>query len=746
MSKGLLGRSQNRRTRLSLFSWCAAIALLGSSTAPLAAQVTWSQRSFVSLFQPGLAFAANRGRTVLFGCYHRGSLQDVTLTMEWDGRDWVTLTPATSPPWREYPALAYDPVRGRVVLFGGWDAGFNVLNDTWEWDGNTWTQRFPTTSPPGRIQHAMAYDTSRSRLVLFGGNASGFVNDTWEWDGSNWAQRTPATRPAVRAFHTLAYDAARARVVLFGGQTSGANDLDDTWEWNGTTWTQRTPTTKPSARSGQAMAYDSTRARVVLCGALSGGLPNDTWEWDGSTWSKRSPVASPVQSGVMAFDSVRARMVMYGNDTWEYDGSNWFGRIPPTTNPPERGGHAVAYDSGRGVVVLFSGLNGAADTWEWSGSKWTQRFPVVSPPARFAHAMAYDPVRQRTVLYGGNTTGTGVGFLGDTWEWDGNNWTKLSPFNSPPLRRDHALVYDAARGRVVLFGGNNTGFNPTNDTWEWNGNNWTQRSPATVPPARSQHKMAYDAVRGRIVLFGGQTLTGSYLGDTWEWDGNNWIARAPASSPSGRFRHAMAFDPSRGRTVLVGGANASGAVDETWEWDGGSWTRRAPLVTAGNRGYHAVAFDSRRGRVVMLGGYEQGAFEPSPVVHEYVVLADVLGAGHSSGSLPLSVTSPPLSPGQLCVSVPSSLGNAMLLLSVGDCSLPPLPINLPFLCRNPMFVFPNPATWLTFAMPGSPGVACFPIPDLPELANVSACLQALSLQAGNCALASDGLIVRIRRD
>ena len=51
--------------------------------------------------------------------------------------------------------------------------------------------------------------------------------------------------------------------------------------------------------------------------------------------------------------------------------------------------HAVAYDTARGVTVLFGGDDddALADTWEWDGERWTHR-PVSGPSVRNGHAMA----------------------------------------------------------------------------------------------------------------------------------------------------------------------------------------------------------------------------------------------------------------------------------------------------------------------------------------------------------------------
>ena len=62
--------------------------------------------------------------------------------------------------------LAYDAVRGRVVLFGGYSAGPTAFNDTWTWDGTSWTLLNPTIKPPGRALGTMAFDSLRGRMIL----------------------------------------------------------------------------------------------------------------------------------------------------------------------------------------------------------------------------------------------------------------------------------------------------------------------------------------------------------------------------------------------------------------------------------------------------------------------------------------------------------------------------------------------------------------------------------------------------
>jgi hypothetical protein len=151
-----------------------------------------------------------------------------------------------------------------------------------------------------------------------------------------------------------------------------------------------------------------------------------------------------------------------------------------------------------------------------TGYTWTQ-VASTGPQSRDSHAMAYDSGRNRTVLFGGY--GGGVNPLGDTWEWNGANaaWTQVAS-TGPQSRYEHAMAYDSGRNRTVLFGGYASGIGNLGDTWEWDGATaaWTQVA-STGPQSRRDHAMAYDSGRNRTVLFGG--YGGSALGDTWEWGG-----------------------------------------------------------------------------------------------------------------------------------------------------------------------------------------------------------------------------------
>ncbi len=325
-------------------------------------------------------------------------------------------------------------------------------------------QRFST--------HVVGLALASGMFSAVGGQAAVAADPVW--------MLRATTGPTPRWNHAMAYDSIRGVTVLFGGYHGVPNFYGDTWEWNGSTWILRA-TTGPSPRVGHAMAYDSARGVTVLFGGFSGDDLNryyygDTWEWDGSTWSLRV-----------------------------------------TTGPSPRSDSAMAYDSARGVTVLFGGCNDPdrfGDTWAWDGMVWTLAHPgdpggTNAPSPRCAHALTYDSGRSATILFGGVY---GWPPLGDTWEWDASGWT-LRATTGPRARYDHAMTYESARGVSVLFGGT-SGANES-DTWEWNGQTWTLRD-ATGPNARYSPAFGYDSARRVAVLFGGYDGTPDN-GETWEY-------------------------------------------------------------------------------------------------------------------------------------------------------------------------------------------------------------------------------------
>lgn len=524
----------------------------------------------------GMAYDSLRGRVVLYGGGSRlspsgGVLSD---TWEWDGARW-SLVSTTGPGPRYLAGFAYDPIRQQTILQGG-ITNIAVTEDTWAWDGVAWSLRLSGGIGP-RFGHSMAFDPVLGRVVSFGGRQAGpiFYGDMWGFNGLYWEAIPTVGGPSPRAGAAIASDLASNRVLLFGGYWADQNSptsYSDTWEWDGSAWLG-VAGASPAARAHASMAFDGARSKMTLFGGETDPSINaspealwETWEHDGAGWQQRaeSPSPTPRARGAMCRNAGGVGLVLfggeiaggqqsYGDDTWVWAEPFWRPAIG-STHPGARPSTAMVYDSHRDRVVLFGGLN-QNDTWEWDGVSWTL-IGVGGPPAMSGHCMAYDSERRRTVLFGGNS---GAG----TWTFDGVTWT-LAATAGPSSRTGSAMAFDPARGRVLLFGGRafpsseNLG-----DTWEWDGQAWAQ-AHVSGPPPRGEHALAYDTTRRRVVLVGGGDGSGPRTDVLWEWNGVGWsFIDDPGLQP--RLGHAAAFDPVSGLVVLAGFASGNGGIGVTWD-------------------------------------------------------------------------------------------------------------------------------------------------------------------------------------
>jgi PKD repeat protein len=330
------------------------------------------------------------------------------------------------------PGITTDLDGNMRIFDGDGDTTTTVDIGAYEYGSiRNWVLRSVATEPSARLRHGMVYDSSRAVMVLFGGNLEGanqYSDETWEWNGSNWTQKYPANKPSQRCSLSMAYDSAREVTVLFGGSYyDGSNHYyDDTWEWDGSNWNLKNPVNKPSGRCAHSMAYDPNRGVVVLYG----GYPenNETWEWNGTNWTKKLPTPNPGNQyrHALVYDSKQGVITLFRpslSSVWEWDGANWTETITSGSAPHGRSEFNVAYDSRRGVTLLYGGfyLDGATDvycddTWEWNGVGWTQKFPADNPTKLIEHAMAFDSNRGVVVLVGGWSY-THSSLINDTWEY-----------------------------------------------------------------------------------------------------------------------------------------------------------------------------------------------------------------------------------------------------------------------------------------------------------------------------------------
>src|SRR5262245_3689164 len=279
----------------------------------------------------------------------------------------------------------------------------------------------------------------------------------------------------------------------------------------------------------------------------------------------------------------------------------------PADSPRPSAGHVLVAAKAFGGVLLLNGeTEGAARIWLRKGSAWIDLGPLGTPP-RSLPACAYDPMRKMVVVHGGAIAspnadgGNDWKVDGQTLGWDGKTWRVLSA-TGPSPRDHHAMVYDAARKKIVLYGGGDA--DPSgrsvyfSDTWEWDGKAWTRVAEAGPGP-RVHHAMGYDPVRRRTVLVGGYGPGGAD-GRTWEWNGKTWQDMGQ-SEVALRVSPRIVFDTGRKKLVLFGGDIKDNLPSDTYEWDGVRWSRIAEQGPPG-RTVHALAFDETRKVLVLFGG------------------------------------------------------------------------------------------------------------------------------------------------
>jgi len=520
---------------------------------------------------------------------------------------WVQVPQPLAPLATDGGAMCWDPVRGRMVVFGG-RSTTGARNDVWAVTSGPpvrWEQLSPLGTPPSpRYAHTMVYDSLRDRMIVYGGspNTNSPLGDVFELTLSGtptWNPIAAANPPPARLAAVAIYDPIGDRMIVFGG-LSGFDNLGDTWQLSfasGTpTWTELVfsdPT--PGKRSWSAAIYDPVEQRMVISGGGIGEGPP---------------------------------RVVYGGDVWALSltGTPAWNKLPVVgTLAGGRRGHAAMYDSDHRWMVLFGG---------WNGSSWRSDVSVLdldnmslSPATAQTEwpweceraCLAYDPVAKRGVLFGGGHGTSGISrawslsLTPDPW------WSHLEP--APPPRNGSAAVYDPTRRELVQFGGkSNFGspqtqvIEPDQDTWSlsltgdpiWH----VLAAPGTpVPSPRDGPTLVRDPAHDRLLMFGGSGPIGECPNDLWSFDlsSRQWSQLTPAGPlPPGRYYAGGAFDPVRSRLFIFSSENFGVLLDDLWELDFEptlNWTR---LSTVGpkpsSRFSPAMLYDSLRDRILLFGG------------------------------------------------------------------------------------------------------------------------------------------------
>jgi len=396
----------------------------------------------------------------------------------------VSKAPALSAPppvltARSGAAMAYDPERHVVVLFGGQANTGTELDDTWVWDGERWHQLHPASAPSPQSHAALAWDPALHRLVLFGGSVEnmhpGSTAGTWTWDGRNWEQDRHGPLPEMSGQPALAYDQARRQLVL------AATAIAMTKVVAAPSWT-------PAPR-GMPMSVQPT---VTWTTTLR------TWIYTRTGWVEQAAAALPgglLGDPALGFDPVARRLVLFERR--------------PAGFCTGTVGSSVAVESGTSLVAAPSA--------------------VGTHPSTRPSGLAAPPVETSSPV----SSMCGLGEqppvpLGPRW-WDGTTWHR-GGYRGLQGAVEATPVQDAQVEQLTVV--------QDGELWAWTGQHWTRRSHQGPFGERFSFGLATDPARANIVLVGGDAegTTGS---DTWTWDGQAWTYRAgalPGASPVAKSR------------------------------------------------------------------------------------------------------------------------------------------------------------------------------------------------------------------
>lgn len=312
--------------------------------------------------------------------------------------------------------MVHDETFGKTVLFGGLDENGDPLGDTWEWDRSNWALR--SNSPAlARAQAAIAYDPVRGGVVMFGGRGAQLYNDTWFWrsDLGLWVPIAFGGPPA-RQSHAMAYDPIDGGILLVAGSDGSTNGIrSDQWflPSASSTWVQVSPNPSPGWRHEHAMVTNTAEGRVYLfAGEGATKFYGDIWIWGGvadgwESMARQSPGLSNDAKATLAVDPVTGSAFMYGGlgdegRIWRWNLQTRAWDLLNALGPGPRQWHVFVLDEASGKILLYGGLQDIwmADTWTFDPvtESWTLLETNAPPGPRERAAYVYDPMSQRVVV------------------------------------------------------------------------------------------------------------------------------------------------------------------------------------------------------------------------------------------------------------------------------------------------------------------------------------------------------------
>lgn len=413
-----------------------------------------------------------------------------------------------------------------------------------------------------------------------------------------------------------------------------------------------------------------------------------------------------------------------------------------TTNAPEpRERAAMAYDVARGTVVLFGGLHTDpitgplvhGDTWTYDGSDWT-RHAVSGPPPRVDHGMGWDPVTASVILAGGRDAN---GRRVDTWAWNGTTWTRLGDLPTQD-RTDvcRRLDYHAEFG-VLVYGTSANTFGLGGGTWR------RVADHVDLVPTTPIDFAALTA--GRVFVAAYATGSGASVFKTLRFDPFNpangdWQGWATPQAARGGHLY-LASDPYRGAAILaIGGQTFEVSTGAPSVQEIPTLQNLDPDLAGAT-----MAFDTARRRAVVFGGriganYSRTTYELVPA-QRAALEAYGTGCPASPAGSPALGTIPtlgglPYVGGRFALAATGFAAGvpAFLVLGFDDRTwaggVLPFPLDALGMPGCSLLVQPNDIVGIGTTSPGGGATSFLDIPAEPSLAGREFFAQGLALQPG----------------
>ena len=286
-----------------------------------------------------------------------------------------------------------------------------------------------------------------------------------------WSPIKPSRGPAAREDHTWTVDGEGRFAYLFGGR-DGAEVFADLWRFDlqTDTWQRLAPRGRsPAPRFGHSAVWADSHGLVIFAGQRGADFFGDLWAYDPEEdrW-RELPAAGGVPKaryGSCMITGPDGRLWISHGFTFagRFDDSRaynlrterWASTAPDGRRPGERCLHDC-FTSASGQLVLYGGQDNANASL---GDLWTMRedggWRRLGDPALMARRLyAVTEAGTHAWIFGG--AGRDSGLLDDLWRVDRETlaFERVSVDGpSPSGRYGATLITDAARGRLLLFGG-----------------------------------------------------------------------------------------------------------------------------------------------------------------------------------------------------------------------------------------------------------------------------------------------------